>query len=99
MAIDPQLDARIVALLGQSRAAHDRKKRAAGQTNKDGKVTRQPNYPEAEAEIREALRLRQQAHELDPEHQSPAWHADQLANKGLSHQQMCEWFETYLTIP
>jgi hypothetical protein len=99
MALDPQTEAQVNTLLSQSRAAHDRKKRAAGQTDKDGKVTRSPNYPEAEADIRTALELRQQAHALDPDHTSPAWMADQLANKGLTHQQMCQWFTEYLAIP
>lgn len=93
------LNAQISALLGQSRAAHDRKKKAAGLTDKDGKITRTPDYREAEAEMREALRLREEAHALDPDHTSPAWHADQLANKGLSHQQIVEWMQAYAEIP
>lgn len=93
------LFAKVDALLAQSRAAHDRKKKAAGLTDKDGRVTRRPNYPEAEAEMRTALAFRQQAHDLDPEHTAPAWAADQIANKGLSHQQMCEWMQAYALIP
>lgn len=93
------ISAKVEALLRQSRAAHDRKKQAAGLTDKDGKVTRRPNYPQAEAEMCEALRLRQEAHALDPEHTSPAWAADQIANKGLTHEQMCEWFSQYALIP
>lgn len=92
-------DAEISALLSQSRAAHDRKKKAAGLTDKTGAITRHPNYPQAEAEMREALRLRLQAHDLDPDHASPAWHADQIANKGLSHQEMVAWCRTYQEIP
>lgn len=91
--------ARITALLSQSRAAHDRKRTAAGLTDKDGKITSHPNYQQAEAEMREALRLRLEAHDLDPDHASPAWPADQLANKGLTHAQLCDWMREYETIP
>lgn len=99
MPADSERDAQVSALLSQSRAAHDRKKKAAGQTDKDGKVTQRPNYPEAEGEIRLAMHLRLQAHQLDPEHTAPAWHSDQLANKGLTHDQMFDWFTQYLEIP
>lgn len=90
---------RVLALLAQSRAAHDRKKKAAGLTDKHGMVTRRPNYPEAEAEMALALTLRLDAHALDPNHESPAWGIDQAANKGLSHQQMCEFMAAYALIP
>lgn len=99
MAPDPDRDARIMALLAQSRAAHDRKKKAAGLTDKTGAITSRPDYPTAEAAILTALDLRQQAHALDPEHLAPAWSTDQLANRGLTHEQMCAWFAQYLTIP
>jgi len=101
MSVDlaPQTQTQVDNLLRQSRAAHDRKKKAAGLTDKEGRITHRPNYQEAEAEIRTALELRNQAHALDPQQVSPAWAADQIANKGLSHQQMCDWFTQYLVIP
>jgi hypothetical protein len=95
----PSLADTVAALLSQSRAAHDRKKKAAGLTDKKGIVTRHPDYPTAEAETREALRLREEAHALDPDHTAPAWSVDQAANKGLSHRQMCDWLAFYQTIP
>jgi hypothetical protein len=99
MALAPEIDSQITALLSQSRAAHDRKKRAAGQTDREGKITSAPNYPQAETEMAEALKLRLEAHDLDPSHESTAWHTDQLANKGLTHQQLVDWMREYQTIP
>jgi len=86
-------------LLAAARKAHLAKKHAAGKVGSDGKVTSNPNYPTAEAHIREALRLRQQAHALDPQHLDPAWQTDQVENKGVPHQDLMAWFELYLEIP
>lgn len=90
---------RVSALLSQSRAAHERKKKAAGLTDRNGTITRRPDYPEAEAEMATALSLRLEAHALDPDHHAPAWLLDQTANKGLSHQEICAWMSAYALIP
>lgn len=89
----------VAQLLSQSRAAHLRKKHAAGKANRDGIVTSRPNYPAAEQAIREAFALRAQAHRLDPNQTDPAWAFDQVANRGHSSQIMMSWFQTYLTLP
>lgn len=88
----------IARLLTAARKAHDAKKRAAGTVAADSK-TSAPDYPTAEGYIREALRLRQEAHDLDPDHTDPAWQTDQLANKGVSHADMCAWMKIYLITP
>lgn len=85
----------VARLLTAARKAHDAKKRAAGTVQTDGK-TSTPDYQTAEAHIREALSLRQEAHDLDPNHIDPAWQADQTANRGVSHADLCAWFEKYL---
>lgn len=63
-------------LLQQSREKHTAKKRAAGVVDRDGRVVSAPNYQRGEAEIVEALRLRLEAHELDPEHTAEGWRDD-----------------------
>ena len=63
-------------LLVASRAAHDMKKRNAGIINKAGDVIAKPNWPVAEQHIVEALRLRLEAHALDPEHTASGWAQD-----------------------
>ena len=88
----------VAQLLSQSRAAHLRKKHAAGKANRDGIVTQRPNYPEAEQAIRDALALREQAHALDPDQTDPAWAIDQVANRGHSSQILLSWFRTYLEL-
>lgn len=88
----------VARLLTAARKAHDAKKRAAGIVATDGKAST-PDYPTAEGHIREALSLRRQAHGLDPDHTDPAWQADQLANRGVSHADLCAWFEKYLVTP
>lgn len=82
------------ALLTQSRAAHTAKKRAAGLTDKHGNVTSHPNYPKAEQHIADALRLRLEAHDLDPDHTAPAWRDDTTP-----HAQLVAFYTEYLTIP
>jgi len=86
----------IASLLAQSRAAHLAKKRHAGTIGKDGSVTAQPSYPDAERHIREALSLREQAHALDPDHADPAWAADLTLYRGVSHEALCASFRGYL---
>lgn len=84
-------------LLARSRAEHAAKKEAAGRTNKDGVVISAPNYPKAEAHIREAIRLREAAHALDPEMQDPAW-AEDFASNRIKSQDLLTWFRQYVTI-
>lgn len=100
-ATPPQADAppTVSQLLQQSRAAHLRKKHAAGKADRNGVITSVPNYTAAERHITEALDLRRQAEALDPEHTDPAWADDQSQNRGLSSQQMIDWFEEYLRTP
>lgn len=89
----------ISILLQQSRAAHLRKKHAAGRANKDGIVTTPPNYPQAEQHIRDAITFRETAERLDPEHLDSAWIEDQAANKGKTSAELLSWFRHYLAIP
>jgi len=89
----------VADLLRLSRAEHLAKKCAAGRANSDGVVTEAPNYPKAEAHIREAIRLREAAHALDPEMADPAWADDLAKNKGVSSESLLTWFRHYLTIP
>lgn len=65
--------AEVNRLLAASREAHNRKKRTAGVIDRDGRVIAPPNYSTAEQHIVEALRLRLEAHTLDPEHTADGW--------------------------
>lgn len=71
------------ALLVASRAAHDAKKRTVGVIDSKGNVIAQANYATAEQHIVEALRLRLEAHALDPEHAAPAWGDDRRPDADL----------------
>lgn len=78
---DPIAEAPSVsALLKRSRAHHANKTRYANQKRGSQHV---PNYPQAEAEIRDALRLRLEAHELDPTHSDPEWANDTVPHDAL----------------
>jgi hypothetical protein len=92
-------DAEVARLLALSREAHKRKKHAAGTVNARGDVASQPNYPLAEQHMAEALRLRLEAHALDPDHTAPAWSVDAAANKGISHAQLVSFMRRYAEIP
>lgn len=92
-------DAEVARLLAASREAHLRKKRAAGTINAKGDVANHPDYPQAESFMAEALRLRLEAHQLDPDHTAPAWSVDQAANKGISHEQLVSFMTRYAEIP
>lgn len=61
------------ALLSAARTAHVEKKRKAGVINKQGTVIASPDYATSEQHIVEALRLRCEAHALDPDHQASGW--------------------------
>lgn len=80
MSVDP---AEVNRLLLASRAAHDMKKRNAGVIDKSGAVIAPPNYPKAEQHLVDALRLRLDAHDLDPEHTAEGWAADKVADAEL----------------
>lgn len=86
-------------LLNASREAHKRKKFSAGTINAKGDVANPPNYPQAEQHMADALRLRLEAHALDPEHTSEAWRVDQLANRGVTHDQLVTFMTKYPSIP
>src|SRR3990167_8808561 len=89
----------VAILLAQSRAAHLRKKHHAGRADKKGTVISPPDYPQAEQAIREAIRYREEAHTLDPDHTDPVWVSDQALNRGVSHEALLAFFRQYLTIP
>lgn len=89
----------VSSLLTLSRAAHLQKKHHAGRTNKQGQVSSPPNYPQAEAAIREAITAREQAHQLDPDQTDPAWIEDQSLNKGMTSLALLAMFRDYLLIP
>ena len=75
--------AEVNRLLSASRAAHDAKKRKAGLIDREGKVKTKPNYAEAEQHIVEALRLRVEAHALDPDHTADGWSQDRAPDAEL----------------
>lgn len=82
-------------LLTASREAHKRKKRLAGVVDREGNVLQAPDWPSAEQEIVTALKLRLEAHALDPAHTAPAWMTDQLANKGVPDAELIKFFVAY----
>lgn len=88
----------VAELLAASRAAHLQKKHAAGRVDKQGVVIAQPNYPKAEGHIAEALRLRREAHALDPDQMDSAWQIDRTLN-GCDSETLMRFFEKYPTIP
>jgi hypothetical protein len=63
----------VASLLSESRAHAENRKRLANRTSA-GQHT--PNYAQAVVEAQSALSKRLQAHDLDPDHLSPAWAAD-----------------------
>ncbi len=81
-------------LLIASRAQHDQKRQQTGRTSREGVVTAQPDYPKAEAYLAEALRLRLDAHALDPDHADPEWRRDVV-----SHDDLVAFFRLYPAIP
>ena len=96
--VGPDLCTRVKALLDSSRSEHLQKKHAAG-TQANGVVTSKPNYPKAEAHIATALRFREEAEALDPDHTAPAWAEDLAANKGITSAQLIDWYRRYPEIP
>jgi hypothetical protein len=84
----------VADLLIASRAQHDQKRQSTGRVNRDGIVTSKPNYPKAENHIAEALRLRLEAHELDPEHTDPEWSRDVAP-----HDALVAFYRQYPLIP
>ncbi len=83
-------------LLNQSHAAHLSKKRAAGTIDGSGNVATYPDWPTAENHIAVALDARLKAHALDPDHGDPAWTEDLARNKGVTHEALVDYYETYL---
>ena len=88
----------VADLLAASRAAHLQKKHAAGRVDRVGTVIAAPDYPKAEQHAEDALNLRLQAHELDPEMADPAWAQDEALN-GCSTAMVESFLRRYPTIP
>lgn len=80
--------------LRASRAAHERKRRSTGRNDAGGVLAEAPDYPKAEAHLAEALRLRLEAHDLDPDHTDPEW-----ARDVVSHDDLVAFFRSYPLIP
>ncbi len=88
----------VAELLTASRQAHQRYRlQHAGRIDKTGKVAHQPELKPSGEAIQDALRLRLDAHQLDPQHTDPAWLSDTEANKGVDHDAMVEFLGRYLT--
>ena len=85
------------ALLEQSHAAHQRSLSVRGRIDRHGRISAPPQLRAAGAAVQEALRLRCEAHALDPEHLDPAWIEDQQANRGRTHEAMVTFLGRYLT--
>jgi hypothetical protein len=84
----------VADLLLASRAAHNRKRQSTGKTDKHGVISSRPDYQKAEAHIAEALRLRLEAHALDPEHADPEW-----ARDVAPHDELVAFYRQYPLIP
>ncbi|MEY4385599.1 MAG: hypothetical protein RLY20_882 [Verrucomicrobiota bacterium] len=88
----PEPDTPSVAeLLAQSRAHHLTKTRLA---NRRIAGKHAPDYGAAEQAAAQALTLRLQAHQLDPDHIDPAWAADVVP-----HEQIVAFLTAYPSIP
>lgn len=81
----------VAALLTRSRAHHQRKTELANRFR--GKV-HVPNYRQAEHEAAQALALRLQAHDLDPNHLDPEW-----ANDKAPHAEIVAFLTKYESLP
>lgn len=82
----------VTRLLTESRAAHERYRRAVQGHIKVGAqvLQRTPNYADADAACVDALRLRLEADAADPEHADPAWQLD-----AVSHDELVLFYRTY----
>lgn len=86
----------VQSLLAASKAAHARYRRLAGTIDKRGSVASPPHYPSAEREVRDALKLRLEAHDADPTHADPQWAADEPQ---WPHEKLVAFYRNYLVIP
>lgn len=92
----PRKQMTVADLLAQSRAAHDRYRRAANpRPDSNGHHVHPRDYATAEREVADALALRLEAHALDPEHTDEAWAGDAKA----THEQLVGFYRTYLDTP
>lgn len=87
----------IAACLADSRAAHARFHAASGSINQDGTVKTTPDNSAAVIAIREALNARLEADLADPLHTDPAWADDLLANRGVTHTALVDFYRDYLS--
>jgi hypothetical protein len=73
----------VIALLEQSRAAHERSISVSRSWDASGKRWTVGDCQAASALLQEALTLREEAEALDPAHVSPAWAADRVPSAQL----------------
>ncbi len=85
----------VAELLQQSRAAHRRYRESAGHVKASGDVAIHPNDEAARLAVVDALRFRNEAHDLDPAMDDFAWADDLAANKGVSSERMREFFSSF----
>lgn len=86
----------VAELLAASRAWHERYRHASGTIDSHGRVAAPPRISEAGAFVLEALRLRTDAHALDPDQTSPAWSIDRAVNKGQPSDRLVDFYVSYL---
>lgn len=96
--IDLAVSDAVADLLERSRTAYQQKRMAPGRQMR-GMVVTPRTYVRSEQCIAEALRLRNEAEAMDPDHLSPAWLDDQALNAGVSHREWVVLFHQYLTTP
>lgn len=82
----------VADLLNASRAAHRRYRQQAGRISDKGTVSQAPNPLAGGDGLRDALKLRTEAHQLDPEHTDPAWQIDAHAMNGSSHDALMDFY-------
>jgi hypothetical protein len=86
----------VAELLAASRTCHQRYRQHAGRISAHGAVASHPDVWMASAQVREALRLRTEAHALDECHMDDAWIEDRQAMKGQTSDQLIAFYVKYL---
>lgn len=88
----------VAELLEQARAAHQRYRQHAGRINREGKISQVPQLAKCGDAVREALRLRAEAEQLDRARIDPAW-AEDAALVKASHDDLVAMYVRYLSPP